>query len=236
MFYYFDPLYFILVVPAVIFSLWASSKVNGTYRRYQDYKSSKNITAQDACRQVLDENGLHNVQIERIAGNLTDHYDPRTNTIRLSDSVYGSTSVAAIGVACHEAGHAIQHATGYAPLKLRNAIIPITNIGSRLAVPLIMAGLFFTWGGNNWLWLAYVGLAGFFLAVLFQLFTLPTEFDASKRAMLALEHGNYLNAEELDGSRKVLNAAAMTYVAALAVSIMQFLRLFIMVAGRGRRD
>lgn len=236
MFYYFDPLYLILVIPAVLFSLWASSKVNGTFHRYASFNSSRNITAENACRQVLDDNGLRNVGIEHVAGKLTDHYDPRSNTIRLSDSVYGSTSVAAIGVACHEAGHAIQHATAYAPLKIRNAIIPITNIGSNLAIPLIMAGIFFTWGGNNWMWLAYVGLAGFFLAVIFQLVTLPTEFDASRRALVALEQGAYLNDEELTASKKVLNAAAMTYVAALAVALMQFLRLFIMVAGRSNRD
>ncbi|MFI3283886.1 MAG: zinc metallopeptidase [Erysipelotrichaceae bacterium] len=232
--FYIDPLYIVLVLPTVFFAMWASSRVNSTYKKYSSPEYMSNITAQDACRRVLNENGLYDVAIQRISGNLTDHFDPRENVIRLSDSVYDNKSVAAIGVACHEAGHAIQYANNYAPLTIRNAIIPATNIGSKLAVPLILAGIFFTFGGNSMIWLAYLGVACFFMSVIFQLITLPTEFDASKRAILAIENGGYLEYDEIRGSKKVLNAAALTYVAALAVSLAQFLRLLLMVASRNR--
>ena len=196
----------------------------------------RNMTGFDAARRVLDANGLYGVRIERISGNLTDHYDPRANVIRLSDSVYAETSTAAIGVAAHEAGHAIQYARGYAPIKLRNAIIPITNIGSKLAMPLILVGLLFAGKGSAIGYLAYVGVVCFGLSTLFQLFTLPTEFDASRRAVHAIENCGILTQDEIRGSRKVLKAAALTYVAALAVSLTQLLRLLMLVNRRNDRD
>ena len=191
-------------------------------------------TGADAARLVLDANGLHHVRIERVAGNLTDHYDPRSNVIRLSDSVYDNPSTAAIGVAAHEAGHAIQYAVHYVPIKLRAAIIPITNIGSKLALPLILIGLLFV-SGDLGVQLAYAGIACFGLSTVFQLLTLPTEFNASRRALAALEQGHLLAEDEMEGARKTLWAAAMTYVAALAVSLAQLLRLLLIVGNR-RRD
>ncbi|MEF9968279.1 MAG: zinc metallopeptidase [Longicatena sp.] len=232
MFYYgFDWTYIIMILPAVIFSLWASSRVNGTYKRYSTQYSRKGITAEEACRKVLDENGCSDVQILRIQGNLTDHYDPKANVIRLSDSVYGSTSTAAIGVACHEAGHAIQYARNYGPIKFRAAIVNVTQIGSQLSFPLVLIGLLFSSTS-----LAYLGVFLFGFCVLFQLVTLPTEYDASHRAILALENSSILDSEEIEGSKKVLNAAALTYVAALSVSIMQLLRLLMIVGSRSRND
>lgn len=231
-----DYSYIVYVLPAVIFAMWASSHVNNTFRRYSTQYSMRNMTGFDAARRVLDANGLYNVRIERIHGNLTDHYDPRANVIRLSDTVYGQTSTAAIGVAAHEAGHAIQYAQGYAPIKLRNAIIPVTNIGSRLAMPLIIIGLLFAGRNAGMSNLAYLGVACFALSTLFQLFTLPTEFDASKRALRAIENCGILSQDELKGSKKVLTAAAMTYVAALAVSLAQLFRLLLLVNRRNSRN
>ena len=230
---YFDWTYVIFVLPCAIFAMWASAKVNSTYAKYSKVYSKKNISAQDACRQILDANGLYDIRIGRVAGNLTDHYSPKDNVINLSDSVYGSTSVAAIGVACHEAGHAIQHAVGYQPIKIRNAIVPITNIGSSLAIPLILLGFLFP--ANGVPVLSYVGLGCFFFAVIFQLVTLPTEFDASNRALKALSSGGYLTSEELNGSKQVLMAAALTYVAALATALAQFLRLLVIVNSRNNK-
>lgn len=233
---YIDYTYIVYVLPAVLFAMWASSKVNSTFRRYSSQYSMRNMTGRDAARTVLDANGLYNVRIERVAGNLTDHYDPRANVIRLSDSVYSQTSTAAIGVAAHEAGHAIQHAQGYVPIQLRNAIIPITNIGSKLAMPLILIGLLFAGTGSAMGSLAYVGVACFGLSTLFQLLTLPTEFDASRRALRAIESCGILTDTEIAGSRKVLTAAALTYVAALAVSLTQLLRLLMIVNRRNDRN
>lgn len=184
---------------------------------------------------MLDANGLYDVRIERVSGNLTDHFDPRTNVIRLSDSVYGSASTAAVGVAAHEAGHAIQYAQGYTPLKIRNAIIPLTNIGSRMSTPLILLGLLFSSMGRSAITIAYIGVACFALSVVFQLVTLPTEFDASHRAVAAIENCGLLTSEEVGSTKKVLSAAAMTYVAALAVAITQFLRLLNIVQRNDRR-
>ena len=192
---YIDWTYIILVLPAVLFSLWASRKVRTTYQQYQTQYNSRNITGAQAARFILDRNGLSNIRIEQTSGTLTDHYDPSANVIRLSSGVYGSTSSAAVGVACHEAGHAIQHATNYAPIRLRTAIVPITNIGSKLATPLILVG-FST--------LAYVGVACFALCTVFQLITLPTEFDASKRALQCIETNNLLYGNELVGAKKSL--------------------------------
>ena len=234
-YYGFDWTYVLLVLPCVILSLWASSSVNSTFKRYSSVLSCRHITGAQAAQRVLSGNGVHGVRIERVSGNLTDHYDPKTNVIRLSDSVYDSTSVAAIGVACHEAGHAVQYAQNYAPIKLRSAIIPVTNIGSKLAMPLILAGLLLTVLGNFSTVLIYLGIACFGLSLVFQLITLPVEFNASRRAMNAIEDGGLLTEEEQRGARKTLNAAAMTYVAATAVSLAQLLRLILLYGNRGSR-
>lgn len=232
-----DYLYLILVLPAVIFSLWASIRVNTTFKKYSKIRSMRGITGAEAARRVLDANGLQHIRIEQIPGNLTDHYDPRSDVIRLSESVYGNTSVAAVGVACHEAGHAVQHAENYAPVKIRAAIIPVTNIGSRLAIPLIILGILLNSlaSAPEFLVIAYIGVACYGLCTLFQLVTLPTEFDASRRALRCIESYGILGSEEIGGARRVFTAAAMTYVAALAVSLMQLLRLFLMVSGNSRR-
>ena len=185
---------------------------------------------------MLSANGVRGVRIERVSGNLTDHFDPKTNVIRLSDSVYNSPSVAAIGVACHEAGHAVQYAENYAPIKLRAAIIPITNIGSKLAMPLILLGVLFSFLGNLSYGIVYLGIACFATSLAFQLVTLPVEFNASRRAMTAIEGSNILTTEEQRGAKRTLKAAAMTYVAATAVALAQLLRLIILFGGRRRRD
>lgn len=235
-YYGFDWTYIVLVLPCVLFSLWASSSVNSTFNKYAQQLSSRRITGAQAAQRVLSANGVRNVQIQRISGNLTDHYDPTANVIRLSESVYDNTSVAAIGVACHEAGHAVQYANHYAPIKLRAAIIPITNIGSKIAMPLILLGVLFTFLGSLSYTLIYLGIACFGFSLVFQLVTLPVEFNASNRAMKAIEEGNLLTEEEQRGARKTLKAAAMTYVAATAVSLAQLLRLVLMFGGRRRND
>lgn len=232
---YLDITYIILVLPAIIFSLWASMKVNSTFKKYSAQYSQRNMTGAAAAKTVLESNGVYDVKIEQTTGKLTDHYDPRTRTIRLSESVYNNVSTAAIGVAAHEAGHALQHATGYAPLRIRNAIVPVTNIGSRLSMPLILLGLIFSQTAPMFVTVAYIGVACFGLCTLFQLITLPTEFNASKRALHAIEGSHILNSDELKGSKKVLTAAAMTYLAALAVSVTQLLRLLLIVSSRNRR-
>ena len=238
MFYYygFDMFYVILVLPCIIFSLWASARVNSTFKKYSVQYSRRRITGAEAAQRVLHANGVHDVRIERVAGNLTDHYDPQTNVIRLSDSVYNSTSTAAIGVACHEAGHAVQYAQEYAPIKLRAAIIPITNIGSKLAMPLILIGLLLTFLETASFFFVYAGSACFGLSLVFQLVTLPVEFNASRRAMDAIANTDILTSEEQVGARKTLSAAAMTYVAATAVALAQLLRLLIIFGRRRRRD
>ena len=234
-FYYgFDWTYMVLVLPCIILSLWASSRVNSTFKKYSQQHSIRRITGAQAAQRVLSANGVSGVRIERVSGNLTDHYDPKTNVIRLSDSVHDSTSTAAIGVACHEAGHAVQYAQSYAPIKLRAAIIPVTNFGSRLAMPLILIGILLSAFGELSTSLVYMGIACFGLSLVFQLITLPVEFNASRRAMEAIESGNLLTEEEQRGARKTLSAAAMTYVAATAVALAQLLRL-IAIFGRGRR-
>jgi Zn-dependent membrane protease YugP len=237
MFYYygFDMTYLILVLPCVILSLWASARVNSTFKKYSTQLSRRRITGADAARRVLSANGIHDVRIERISGNLTDHYDPKANVIRLSDNVHDSTSTAAIGVACHEAGHAVQYAVNYAPIKLRAAIIPITNIGSKLAMPLILLGLLLTFGEYYSYFFVYLGIACFGLSLVFQLVTLPVEYNASRRAMEAIQDSELLTSEEQKGARKTLSAAAMTYVAATAVALAQLLRLLVIFGGRGRR-
>ena len=234
-YYGIDWTYIVLVLPCLILSLWASARVNSTFKKYSKQISARRITGAQAAQRVLQANGVAGVHIERVGGNLTDHYDPRTNVIRLSDSVYDNASTAAIGVACHEAGHAVQYAQNYGPIKLRAAIIPMTNIGSRLAMPLILIGLLFTTLGSFSQTIIYIGIACFGLSLVFQLVTLPVEFNASRRALEAIESGNLLTYEELRGARKTLSAAAMTYVAATAVSLAQLLRL-ISLYGRRNRD
>jgi uncharacterized protein len=231
---YFDITYLYVVLPAVILSIWASSKVKSTFNKYSKQYSASHITGAQAARRVLDANGLTNVRIERISGSLTDNYNPKDNVIRLSQSVYDSFSTAAIGVAAHEAGHALQYAEDYAPIKLRAAIIPATNIGSKLAMPLVLIGLIFSQMSSVYLNIAYAGIICFALCAVFQLVTLPVEFNASHRAIEAIEGQGMLSGIELEGSRKVLTAAAMTYVAALAVTLAQILRLLMLVNGNRR--
>ena len=235
-YYGFDWTYIVLVLPCLILSLWASSSVNSTFKRYSAQYAASGITGADAAQRVLSHNGVYGVRIERVSGNLTDHFDPKTNVIRLSDSVYGSSSTAAIGVACHEAGHAVQYAKHYAPIKLRAAIIPITNFGSKLAMPLILLGILFSFMGNLSYTLVYLGIACFGLSLVFQLITLPVEFNASHRAVQAISESGILNQKELIGAKKTLKAAAMTYVAATAVALAQLLRLIVLFGGRRRRD
>ena len=236
MYYYgFDWTYMVFVLPCVILSLWASSSVQNTFQHYSSKFSIRRITGADAARRVLSSNGVHNVRIERVSGNLTDHFDPTTNVIRLSEGVYDSTSTAAIGVACHEAGHAVQYAQHYLPIKLRAAIIPVTNIGSKLAMPLILLGIVLSYLGNFSYTLIYLGIACFSLSLVFQLVTLPVEFNASARALAAIKDTEIMTHEELVGARKTLRAAAMTYVAATATAFAQLLRLIVLF-GRRRRD
>ena len=228
---YFDYTYLIFIVPAMLLALWAQTKVQSTFKKYSTVISARRMTGAEAARRILDANGLYNVKINRVAGNLTDHFDPRNNTVNLSEAVYDNPSVAAIGVAAHESGHAVQHAVGYSPMKLRAAIIPVTNIGSKLAIPLVLIGILF-----SIYQLAYIGCIFYATLALFQLVTLPVEFNASNRALEALENTGILGSEEIRGSKKVLSAAAMTYVAALATALAQLLRLIVMVNGRrGRR-
>ena len=220
----------LIMIPALIFSLWAQSKVNSTFKKYAKVRNRRGLTGADVARRVLDANGLHHVNIERVHGHLTDHYDPRANVIRLSDSVYASTGIAALGVAAHEAGHAVQHAVGYTPIKLRTAIIPLTRFGSFMAMPLFIIGMLFAGasylGNDIGAILMMAGILFFSFSTLFQLVTLPTEFNASARAMKALE-GGILASDELPAARSTLSAAAMTYVAALATSLASLLRLIL---------
>ena len=225
----FDWYYLVLVVPAMLLALWAQFKVNSTFRRYAQVPSLRQLTGAQAAETVLRQNGVTGVRIERVSGNLTDHYDPRQNVIRLSDGVYGSTSCAAIGVAAHEAGHAVQYAQEYTPIKVRQAIIPVTRIGSMMSWPLLIIGLVLSSGI-----LIDIGLLLFSAVTLFQLVTLPVEFNASSRALKALEEGHLLTDEELVGAKRTLSAAAMTYVAALAVSLAQLLRLILISRSRNR--
>jgi Zn-dependent membrane protease YugP len=230
-YYYMSNYYYIvLVLPMVIFSLIASARVNSAFKRYSKVMSSRRITGAQAAFEVLRHYGVTNVQIERVSGNLTDHFDPRTNVIRLSENVYNSTSVAAIGVACHEAGHAAQYAQSYSPIKIRNKILPLANIGSKAGVPLAILGYIL-----NFEPLALAGVVFFAFAVVFQLVTLPVEFNASKRALKAISDVDILSDNEKSGAKSVLSAAAMTYVASLAVSIASLLRLILTINNR-RRD
>ncbi len=225
-----DPYYLILVVPALFIAMWAQFNVTSTFKKYSKVPSGRGLTGSDAARRILDANGLRHVKVEQVSGDLTDHYDPRANVIRLSSTVYGVASAAAVGVAAHEAGHAVQHAVGYFPIKVRTAIIPISRIGSSLAVPLVFLGLLM-----SSVPLANFGILLFCAAVLFQLVTLPVEFNASRRALNTLKESAMLTGDSLAASAKVLRAAALTYVAALFVSLANLLRLFLIVNGRRNR-
>ena len=231
--YYFDPTYILVVIGALI-CLAASAKVKSTFNRYDRVRSMSGMTGAQAAERILNSAGIYDVTVQHISGNLTDHYDPRNKVLSLSDSTYSSTSVAAVGVAAHECGHAIQHQTNYAPLNIRSAIVPVANFGSSIAWPLILIGLFFT--SKTGTFLIDLGIICFSMAVLFQLVTLPVEFNASSRAVKILENTGILGHEELQGTKKVLGAAALTYVAGAASAILQLLRLIILFGGRGGDD
>ena len=228
--YYWDPTYVLVIIGAVICMI-ASANVSGTFRKYNRVRNSRNMTGAQVAAQILQEAGLSNIRIEHISGDLTDHYDPSAKVLRLSDSVYGSTSIAAAGVAAHECGHAIQDKVNYIPIRLRNAIVPVVNLGSKLSWPVIILGLILGRAG-----LLQIGIILFGLTLLFQVVTLPVEFNASSRAVHLLDSLGILQGDEVSGTRKVLGAAALTYVAAAAASILQLMRLIILFGGRRRND
>ena len=228
--YRLDPTIFLVLI-GVLLSLWAQNRVNSTFARYSRVRSFSGMTGAEAARRLLNVQGIYDVTVQPVSGKLTAHYDPRTKVVKLSDSVYNATSVAAIGVAAHECGHAMQHNEGYGPLRFRSALVPVANFGSQLSWPMILLGILFGGLGSP---LVQVGILMFSLAVLFQLVTLPVEFNASSRAVRLLDSQGILSGEEVDGTRKVLKAAALTYVAAAAGSILQLLRLVILFGGRDR--
>ena len=230
-FYYYDPTYILVLIGAVL-SLWASATVKSTYNKYSRVYSYSRLTGPQAAAQILRQAGIYDVRIEHVSGNLTDHYDPKARVLRLSDSVYGSNSVAAIGVAAHECGHAIQDQEDYVPLRFRSAFVPVANLGTQVAFPILLLGVFL--GSSHFL--IQVGLLCFFFGVLFQLITLPVEFNASGRAVRILRETGMMSDDELSKTKKVLSAAAMTYVAAAAASILSMLRLIILFGGNRRRD
>jgi len=226
----YDMTYVMLLIPVLIFSFWAQMSVSSTFNKYNKVTNRRRMTGYDAARLILDRNGLHHVQIEHISGNLTDHYDPRADVIRLSDAVYGTASIAAVGVAAHEAGHAVQYAVGYAPIRLRASIVTLTQFASQWSIYILMFGILLSIGP-----LAYVGFWLYAVVAFFQLVTLPVEFNASRRAVAALEESGSLDRGELSGAKKVLSAAAMTYVAALLSALVQLLRLWSIVSDNNRR-
>ena len=230
MFYGFDIYYFILIIPALLFGIWAQSQVNTNYQKYSQIRTMRGMTGAEAADYILRQNGIYNVSINQISGHLSDHFNPKTNAINLSESVYNSTSIAAIGVAAHEAGHAVQHAVNYKPIKIREMVIPVTQIGSWLYLPILLVGVFLSSQG-----LVNLGILLFSTLAIFQLVTLPVEFDASDRAIKTLSQSGILYGEEITGAKKVLRAAALTYVAALVSSLAQLLRLILIFGGR-RRD
>lgn len=230
-YYYFDPTYFLVLIGMVL-CLGASALVNSTMSKYSKIGNSRGVTGAEAARRILNNEGLYNVQIECLKADSGDHYDPRTNTVRLSYQNYNQASVTAVGVAAHECGHAIQHAKGYAPLSLRSALVPVANIASKLGVPIIFIGVILSWNYT----LIQIGIWAFALAVLFQLVTLPVEFNASTRAVAKIEQYGLLTAQENTGCKKVLTAAALTYVAAAVSSVLQLLRLVLLFGGGRRRD
>ena len=226
LYYYFDPTY-MLVIIGILISMAASANVNGSFRKYSRIMARRGIRAEQAAETILRNAGIFDVTIQRVQGNLTDHYDPRSKTLRLSDTVYGSSSVSAIGVAAHECGHAIQHDRGYIPLKLRGFLVPIVNFASRLSIPLILLGLFLGYVG-----LAHLGVILFSAVLIFQLVTLPVEFNASSRALLVLNSSNILSDDEVGSARKVLRAAALTYVASALATALQLFRLILLTNRR----
>lgn len=228
--YFYGDWSLLIVLPALIFTIWAQMSVQSAYHKYSQIRNAYGMTGADAARRILNDNGLHHIKIEMIRGEMTDHYDPRAGVIRLSEGVFHSASVAAVGIAAHEAGHAVQHATDYGALKLRNAIIPVCRFGSMAAMPLFIIGLFVASDA-----LMTVGILAYAAVTLFQLITLPVEFNASRRAMQAIEGWGYMSQEEASGSRRVLRAAAMTYVAALASSLLTLLRLVLLASGNRNR-
>ena len=231
--FWYDTTY-ILLIPAILFTLLAQARVKTNFSKYSKVRNQRNITGFEAARKVLDANGLRDVGIEAVAGNLTDHYDPRTRVLRLSEGVYGVPSIAAVSVACHEVGHAIQHATSYAPLKIRNTIVPLVNFASFLSWPMAIIGIILLSSNNGVGDLLFnLGVVLFLAVIVFHLITLPVEFNASNRAIEQMNELGIINSEENTGAKKVLNAAAMTYVAALATAVMNLIRLF---ALRGRND
>ena len=230
---YYDPTYFLVLI-GVVFSLLAQTKVKNTFSKYSQVRNRTGMTGAEAAQRILQGAGIYDVRIEHINGNLTDHFDPKSKVLRLSDSVYGSASVAAVGVAAHECGHAIQHAKGYAPLKLRSVLVPVANFGSKIAWPLIVLGLFITSKSSTLL--INLGIIAFLGSVLFQVVTLPVEFNASNRAIRIIEETGLMQGEEVKSARKVLSAAALTYVASAATAILQLLRIFLLVGGRRRND
>ncbi len=226
---YFDPTYF-LVLLGVIICLLASSRMKSTFHKYSSVRNHSGITGKEAAEQILHRAGIYDVRVERVSGDLTDHYDPRSKVLRLSDSIYSRTSVAALGVAAHECGHAIQHQVGYLPLSIRGALVPVANFGSTIAWPLIIIGMFIGSGSSSLL--INLGILAFSLAVLFQIVTLPVEFNASGRAIKILGESGLLYPDEVHSARKVLTAAALTYVAGAASAILQLLRILILTSGR----
>lgn len=227
---YIDPYYIILVIPALLLGVWAQYRVNSTFQKYSQVSGSQGCTGAMAAEMILRSNGITDVQVEHIAGNLTDHYDPTAGVIRLSDAVYGSRSIAAVGVAAHEAGHAVQYSVGYAPIKIRNFFVPVANIGSKVSIPLILLGVILSFQK-----LISFGILLFAAVALFQLVTLPVEFNASNRALAVIQEQGLLADDEVSSARKVLSAAAMTYVAALISTVAQLLRLIGLYGDRGRR-
>lgn len=224
----------IILIPAILFTMYAQSKVNTNFRRYSNVRNARNMTGAEAARRMLDANGLRNVQIEQVRGSLTDHYDPRKRVLRLSQSVYGVNSIAAVSVACHEAGHAVQHAESYKPLKIRNSIVPLVNFASSLTWPLVILGIVLLANGSYMGDLLFnIGVITMLAVILFHTVTLPVEFNASSRALKQMDELGIINEEENTGANKVLKAAAMTYVAALATAIANLLRILAM---RGSRD
>ena len=217
----------LIVIPALIFTIWAQIKVNSSFNKYSNIRISRGLTGADVARRILDANGLGYVRIEKVRGSMTDHFDPRVNVVRLSETVHDVSSIAAVGVAAHEVGHAIQYARGYAPIKVRTAIIPMTRVGSMLAMPIFLLGLFLAVEP-----FLLIGIALYSLVTLFQLITLPVEFNASNRAMQTLRTEGILYGDELAGAKEVLSSAAMTYVAALASSLLSLLRLIVLANNR----
>lgn len=237
--YYFDPTYILVLIGAVLCML-ASSLVNNTYKKYAKIRARSGMTGAEAAARILQFAGIHDVKIQQVSGDLTDHYDPRAKVLRLSESVYDSRSVAALGVAAHECGHAVQHQKGYLPLKLRSVLVPVANLGSKLGLPLvilgIVLGLEFSLPGGGYFSLTEIGIWIFSFAVLFQIVTLPVEFNASGRALKMLNECGIMNSDEIDDCKHVLGAAALTYVAAAAASVLQLLRLLLLSGNRKRRD